>query len=278
VLTADATRAAVTIERDASVWMADVMRGTLQRLAADLGPEEPALLFFSPDGRRIAVSARRDDGHREVVWVPTDGVGQTEMLATFDTSVTGIAGGDLSPDGRQLVLTVNKGTADVVAVDVGEPAKFRELLATASGEAYPAISPDGHWLAYTSNDSGMFEVYLQRFPEGGDRVPVSIGGGVSAFWSAGGRALTYLALNGNVATSIARASVGPGTVPTLGSPMDLFPWRYYAASDGRHHLDMTADGERFLAIADGTRSTGGDQLVLVQNWSEELKGLASAKR
>jgi hypothetical protein len=153
------------------------------------------------------------------------------------------------------------------------------LLATASAEGVPAISPDAHWLAYTSNDSGTFEVYLQRFPQGGDRVPVSIGGGAIALWSAGGRALSYLAIRGNVPTSMVRATVGPGTVPTLGSPMDLFPWRYHFVGDGRSHVDMTADGERFLVISDNARSTGGgDQLVLVQNWSEELKGLASAKR
>jgi len=275
VLSGDATRAAVAIERDASVWMADLTRGTLQRLPVDLGSEEPALLFFSPDGRRIAVSVRRADRHIEVVSVPTDGTGQTELLATFDASVTSVVGGQLSPDGRQLVLTVAKGTPDVVVVDVREPTKFRDVLATAASEAGATLSPDGRWLAYGSDNTGAFEVYLQRFPQGGDVLPVSIGGGGIAFWSAGGRALSYLAIEANGPARIVRATVEgldrANSPPTLGPPRDLFPWSYYFVLDGRNHVAMTADGERFLVIRDSALNAGVDQLILVQNWSEELR-------
>jgi len=272
VLSRDETRAAVTIEGDSAVWVADLSRGTLQRLGADLGTSgEPPLLFFSPDGRRVAAGARRD-GRIAAVWVPTDGVGPVETLATLDESIVNILGGDLSADGRHFVLTVNRGSADLDAGIIGEPDSVRSFAATASGEAAPAISPSGNWIAYASNETGTFEEYLQRFPDGGNVTPISIGGAAMQHWSGDGRALSYLA---GAPARLVRTSIEgldeAGATPMIGAPVDLFPLRYYFVADARSHFDMSTDGERFLFIANDAPAGESNRLILVQNWAKQLE-------
>ena len=275
VLSPDGTHAALGIAGDRAVWISDLTRGTLERLPADLGAQEPSILFFSADGQRIASSAVQD-GRQAVVWQAIDGTGGAEPLVTFDASVGAIRTAALSPDGTSFVPSVLRSTLDLGIASVDDPKSYRDFLATPAQEFGAAIAPDGHWIAYSSNDTGTYQVYAQRFPEGGGRLAVSIGAGVWPRWSADGSALSYMRLDGAALAGVTRVPVNgletAAGAPTFGRPVDLFPWKYFAVANGIRQFDMTADGSRFLMITDPLGAQAS-RLVLVQNWSEELKRL-----
>ena len=281
VLSPDGTHAALGIEGDRAVWIADLKRGTLDRLPADLGGQEPSVLFFSADGQRIASSATRD-GRQEVVWQAIDGTRAAKPLVTFDASVSRVAAAALAPDGKRFVSNVARATYDLGVATVDHSKSYRDFLATPSQELGAAISPDGHWIAYSSDDTGILQLYVQRFPEGGGRLSVSINGGLHPHWSADGNVLTYLRIESFVSpVAIVRVSVaglgGTDRSPTFGKPKVLFPWKYFFPSDFRSHFDMTADGKRFLMIKADSQGAKANRLVLVQNWFQELKHLAPTK-
>ena len=141
---------------------------------------------------------------------------------------------------------------------------------------WPAISPDGRWLAYSSDETGRLEVYVQRFPERGGRQPISVGGGVLPEWSADGNELFY----GRGAPPVAMMRVtmdgDEGDPPSwiVGTPERLFEWRYYLAGVGLRHYDVSPDGQRFLMITTGGPADAGAgraEINVVLDWFEELK-------
>ncbi len=168
---------------------------------------------------------------------------------------------------------------DISGGVIGDDTSIRDILATPAAEFGGTVSPDGNWIAYTSNATGTFEVYIQRFPDGGGRLPVSVGGAAYQHWSADGSSLTYMSFDFPIPQAMMRVPVTgldrPDTPVALGSPVALFQWEYFTDVDARPHFDMTADGERFLTIADDTPDSGSDanKLILVQNWFEDLNRL-----
>jgi Tol biopolymer transport system component len=140
------------------------------------------------------------------------------------------------------------------------------LLQTPFAERNPQISPDGHWLAYESNESGQEEIYVRRFPKVGDGLwQISVGGGNVPLWARSGRELFYR--NGDSVMSVAVQ-----TTPTFsaGTPTKLF--QGYVSGPGRAY-DVSRDGQRFLMIKDPSSrdQTSAASMVIVLNWHEELK-------
>ena len=149
-------------------------------------------------------------------------------------------------------------------------------LVTPLNEANHDLSPDGQWMAYGSNESGEgeFEIYIQRYPEPGEKVTVSTGGGNEPLWSPDGSELFYRTLTGD------RMMVVPvSTEPTLRVSRSevLFEGRY-EVGDGPPNYDVSADGQRFLMISepedgDAEAAPTHPTLIVVENWFEELKRL-----
>ncbi len=130
------------------------------------------------------------------------------------------------------------------------------------------FSPDGHFLAYVSDESGRREVYVQPYPGPGGKLTISTDGGQEPVWSADGRELFYR--NGNQMLAVAIR-----TEPTFsaGKPRLLFEGNYQLDAVGHPFYDVSPDGQRFLMV----RPKGGGaptQLYVVLNWGEELKRLA----
>jgi hypothetical protein len=135
-------------------------------------------------------------------------------------------------------------------------------LATPFAELYAKFSPDGHWIAYTSNDSGRAEIYIAPFPGPGIKHRVSTGGGVLPRWRADGKEIFY-ELNGRLMAaeiSMEGASLKPGAVHSLGIPVTAPFYQY----------DVSADGQRFLVAATREQKSSAP-LTLVQNWTALLK-------
>ena len=247
-------------ERD--LWVFDLERDTLSPLFLDAGDDESPV--WTPDGRQIVFTSGRD-GLANLHLRAADGTGPVERLSTSS---------DLqwpqswSPDGRTLVFSrrVRTGpaaaeTLDTMMMRLDADRTVVPLLATEFTESNPAVSPDGRWIAYRSDESGRNEVYVQRFPELGGRVQISTVGGTSPLWSSDGAELFYR--QGQAMMTV--AVDGSGDAFGAGPPERLFEGRYL--DDLTRNYDVAPDG-RFLMIkqADTLR-----QIHVVVNWMEELR-------
>jgi serine/threonine-protein kinase len=151
------------------------------------------------------------------------------------------------------------------------------LLATDYDERNALVSPDGHWLAYESNSSGQFEVYVRSYPNVNDGPwLVSANGGRQPLWAKNGKELFYVALDG-VITAV---PVEPrGTSWSSGTPQPLLKRRYYSSGGVPRQYDASPDGQRFLMLKQGATNPSAalPQIVLVQNWLDELRKIVPSK-
>jgi len=267
VLSPDGRRAAVVIEEDnrGDVWIKQLDRGPLSRLTFE--GEYNGYPAWSPDGRYVAYGSLR--GGEWNVWVKrSDGSGPEELLLDLDRNVWGM---EWSSDGEWIIVSVDgpPGTDDIVAIRVGQESEPVPVVAEAFDEFEPALSPDGSWLAYVSNESGRNEVYVRTFPETADgKWQVSTDGAVEPAWRDDGRALYFRSLDGQSILA-ADLSNGPSSA-TSGVVVHMPAQNDYEQNTRNRLYDVAPDG-RFVVIQRfGTPDVSGD-LVVVQNWFEELE-------
>jgi serine/threonine-protein kinase len=229
--------------------------------------------LWTPDGERVVFGSNRE-GSWGLFWMKADGTGEVERLMTDDQVVASLSPYSWSPDAKMLVFHgIYPGRAPDIGVLSMEDRAAELRFQTEFVEAYAAVSPDGRWLAYMSNRSGQFEVYVERFPELGARRTISTGGGSVPLWSPDGRELFYLEPSG---TQLMAVPVTTGRDFNAGTPKVLFEGAFYIRP-GSSAYDITPDGKRFLIISQGTASTTESSeppnIIVVQNWLEELKRL-----
>ena len=157
----------------------------------------------------------------------------------------------------------------------------RPILATTAREASPALSPDGRWLAFGSQESGRFEVYAQAYPEG-QRYTVSREGGLLASWSADGSALFFVSLRYDGRKMMRVAVTVDSSGLQLGNPEPVFDMNYIAP-DGtayRYNQGSNVTGAGFDILPDGRfvllreAEPVNREVVIVQNWFDEVRRLA----
>jgi eukaryotic-like serine/threonine-protein kinase len=260
----------VLVTRNGDVWIYELASGRSTRLTRD-GSSQMGV--WDPAGSRIAYSSA-SGGNLEAWMTPADGSGQPRRL----TSLGGQVHVDSwSPDGK--LLTFHRHAPDgplrafVLPVDAADP-QPQSLLQDEISPEGTDFSPDGRYVTYLSIETGQRQTYVRPYPGPAGRVPVSTGGGREPMWAANGD-LFYRSLNGE-----RMFAVTAQTTPKLkiGTPVQLFQGRYYIPATGspRPQYDVTADGQRFLMLANntGTDSTADrSRIVVVQNWFEELKRL-----
>ncbi len=196
-----------------------------------------------------------------------DGTGTAERLGTeakpLDTPV-------LSPDGERLVLhAVSAETGeDIVVMSLDGDRRIAPLLNTKYTERNAELSPNGRWIAYQSNESGTYEIYVRPFPSINDgRWQISTGGGTRPVWNRNGLELLYVTLNGTLMS----VPVETGATFSSGIASQLVDFSQTTLDVGRFY-DVSSDGKRFLIAKDDTQQ-GGAQIRVIQNWHEELKRL-----
>jgi serine/threonine-protein kinase len=278
-LSPDGTRVAVDIrDQQNDIWIWDLARQTLTRLTDAPGTDQ--YVVWTPDSRRVIFSSNRA-GVFNLFWQAANNTGTVERLTT---SPNGQAPISISPDGTRLIVreTVLKTGVDlrVLRLDASAtapgagasttpaipPRQTEPLVQTTFNEDNGEISPDGHWLAYQSNESGQFQISVRPFPNvDAGHWTISTSGGTRPLWARSGKELFY------VDGTNAMTSVPIQTAPTFsaGTPTKVFEGRYYYGAAGRTY-DVSPDGQRFLMI----KATTNDQapsMVLVLNWLEELK-------
>jgi serine/threonine-protein kinase len=257
VLSPDARRVAVTVaERVGTgyIWIKELDRGPQSKLEGTGGSST-----WSPDSRFIVFS-----GPQGMMRGPADGSAlPTPYLPNAGALNT--ASLDWSRDGTWLVYA--RQNQDLFAVRTDGDTTVHELLATRWVERQPSLSPDGRWLAYISDETGRYEVYVRPFPD--TRVTkrqVSLNGGFAPRWSRDGRELFFV----DETTTLFAVPIIPGPVFAPGSPKRLFNAFAFNAQGASY--DVHPDGKRFLMTrAAGAGAQQRDQLVIVENFFEELR-------
>ncbi len=266
----DGRRLAVMIRSltDVGVWLYDVSRGTTSVLA---GGGEAWIPIWSPDGRRLAF-AWLTDGRLAPAVQPSDGTAPPQALMDGDITVS-----SFTPDGRQIAAVRESRDIVLVSVEPGKPDVRPLTQGTQHIERWPEFSPDGRWLAYGSNVSGRFEVYVRPYPGPGPAEPVSVDGGWSPAWNPSGRELFFVSLpNQEGRRRLMVVDFAPGSPPGIGRPRELFAFDprvlRFACAPVRC-FDVASDGQTFYA----TRAEMPPpppvvtHINLILNWAEELE-------
>ena len=274
-LSPDGTRAAVgtNAAENRDVWVVDLARGSRTRVTTDA--ELDHLPLWSPDGESVVFASLREETPA-LYRKPADGTGVAERLVTIDGAMF-IAANGWTPDGTALVATastsLDQSDIGLVPLTSSGSSSWEPLIQSDAQEFDGAISPDGRWLAYASNETGRNEIYVQRFPELGQRQAISIGGGYGPAWSADGRSLSYILSVGTGPLAIMRVSIeSDGTTLTAGQPERLFDRNFYDQPGPHRRYDLSADGRFLMIQLEGDTGTDGSQfdLVFIQNWFQEL--------
>jgi dipeptidyl aminopeptidase/acylaminoacyl peptidase len=262
---------------DLDIWVTDLERGVPNRLTSDPSFEHGPL--WEPDGSRIVFGTSRDGGvvPNKLYRKSSSGVGTEEMLYTSGPDL-GLLSGDLSSDGRYLVFTrtrLGDLIFDILAMPLSGDRKPVTYLHSAFNNIQPQLSPDGKFLAYSTNETGSYQIVVRTFPDpNGDRLPVTANGGMEPRWRGDGRELYYLGLDGKMMAVPIRAGTAlqaDAPTPLFQTPLSLpvsvpYPIRY----------DVTADGQRFLmAVPAEIPAPAGvvntTPIVAIVNWTAALR-------
>ena len=249
------------------IWLINLERGTQIRLTDD--PASDSYPAWSPTSDRITFVSTRN-GQTSIYTKLSNGSAVEEPLvssAELKWNPT------FSPDGKLIIYAqLNpKTNTDLYLVSTGSDKKIETFLQTNFIEAQPCVSPNGRWVAYISNETGQFEVYVQTFPVASSKLLVSVGGGSQPRWRADGRELYYYAPNRKL---MAVEVNGDGGAFTVGTARPLFEIRVFGTVDqsfpGNGYYTTTRNGNRFL-VPSLPETPERQQINVVLNWTADLK-------
>ena len=214
-------------------------------------------------------------------WTRADGAGGLQPLLTTSGEIEDLTANAISPDGQRLIYSA-RGSATgsdlwVLSLDVKDPDRPQPgqpelFLQTPFSEQRPGFSADGHWVAYTSNESGTTEVYVRPFPAAssgpGGKWQISTGGGLMPVWSSSGREIFYQRPDHRLMVAeytAADSSFRPGKPRVWSSRQLLYP--------GFTNMDVAPDGKRFAVALppDTTESTDAVRVTFLLNFDDELR-------
>jgi serine/threonine-protein kinase len=264
----DGARLALATDED--VWIYDLARATLIPLTTESGPDTRPL--WTRDGQRVIFRSVRAN-YPELFWRTADGTGRDERLFVRSEDLLDLRGDGWSADGRLLFTEVSSISRGAIGlVDTARPSDARMLIKDEFYNAFATLSPDGHSIAYQSNLSGQFEIYVQRYPDLTNRQMISAAGGRLPLWSGDGRELFF-----SEGRQMFVVPVQAGTTLLAGAPRMLFDGAVGpgSLSVNARPYDLTPDGRFMMIRPTATETAEGltSSLIVVQNWFEELKRL-----
>jgi eukaryotic-like serine/threonine-protein kinase len=269
-LSPDNKRVAVHLHEQATggdIWVLDVDRGALARLTTNRSHDQVPI--WSRDGASIAFASDRAGAFRIYQKLST-GVGDDDVVFKSE-SLTFPE--DYAPDGQSMSIghSLNGTVVDVQVLPLNGDRKPRPFTNnTEFVEGLSKFSPDGHWLAYVSDESRRNEVYVLQYPAKGSKVPISTAGGSYPRWSRSGKELFYMTDEGTLMAVDVREDA---TTLQASTPRVLFKTNAALTDHVGYHYeyDVTADGQRFLVNERLTPTGQGAPLTVVLNWLAELK-------
>jgi len=244
------------------IWLVDLLRGVPSRFTSDPGNDWFPL--WSPDGNNIVFSSNRA-GITNLYLKNANGTKPEETLLKSDEYQVA---DDWSADGKFIVYESRNSQTklDLWLLPMTGERKPVPFLQTAFNEQQAQFSSDGKWIAYTSDESGSPEVYVQTFPASGGKWRVSTNGGSEPKWRRDGKELFYLSAD----RKLMAVDVRLGATFEAGVPKPLFETRVLVLTSFRNHYAVTADGQRFL-VNTNLEQTDFTPISVVVNWTAELK-------
>jgi len=252
-----------TFEDTQDLWIYDLFRETTIRLRS----ERTAMCgIWGPGGRGLAISSWQG-GVLDIWWRPLEDTQAMEKLAESETD---LFPSSFTPDGQILsIVKLGPPSIDILILRMQDK-QLTPSMDTKYDELFPEFSPNGRWLAYVSNESGRFEVYLCSFPDVKENIPVSNGGGCEPLWSPDGKELFYLNLD---RSKLMKVDIHTEPELFIGRPQPLVDYPGVISSPFTGY-NISPDGKRFLIQEPlEYKSVEVRQLQLVLNWFEELKRL-----
>ena len=262
-LSPDGTGVALDVrDQEDDIWIWDLALGTLRRLTSD--PDVDIYPVWTPDSLRVAFTSGRA-GSRNLFWKAADGTGTVERLTDNPNRQYPHA---FSPNGTQFVFRENNPETlfDLAVLSMEGDRPTEAILATESNELNPELSPNGRWLAYQSDASGQYEIYVQPFPDVNQGLEqISTDGGTQPLWGPNGQELFY------------RSDAGLMVVPveteprfTAGTPEVVVEEQYYTQLPRSY--DIAPDGQRFLFIKGRDRANRGPEWPSADSRPELVRG------
>ncbi|MGD8413181.1 MAG: protein kinase [Candidatus Latescibacterota bacterium] len=266
-LSPDGRRLAVTVNDPRSdksdIWIIDMVRGVRSRFTFD--PEDDINPIWSPDGKKVAFSSNRDDGFNVYVKNASGTGAEVKLVSTPQSD----GPTDWSRDGQTIVLqSLGSGSWDVRTASAsaeGDSTETRNVVVTPFVDAHGRLSPDGSFLAYTSNESGRFEIYVITYPEGDGKWQVSVNGGTEPMWRGDGKELFFMGLD----RSLMAVDIQHRKPIEIGVPKRLFIAPVPRSINTRNRYVVSGDGQRFLMLSLIDRGRVPPTTVIL-NWTAEL--------
>jgi len=262
----DGRRIAVTVSTGmgTDIWLCDASTGALSRLTSDNTSTSPV---WTPDGQRLIYSSARS-GRSAVWWQPADGSAPPEKV--FEVPGTNITEALLAPDNHTVIYRTQPQN-QLFYVDLKGDRTPKPIATDRFMKVHPALSPDGKWLAYTSNEGGTPQVVVRPFPGPGGATQVSVDGGSEPVWAPGGKTLFY-----RRARQVIGVALSLGPVITVGERRVLFEGPYVSpGTAGRQAMSVSPDGKRFVLLK---RLDDDSKIVVTTNWFSELRARLGGKR
>jgi serine/threonine-protein kinase len=270
----DGKQLALAISQDGDIWLWDLARAQFRQLTFEPGVD--TFPVWTPDSHRI-VFASQSGGSMNLRWQAADG---TETAERLTTNINNQWSTSVSSDGTQVVfseLTPTMGY-DLMLLTLGGIRRVTPLLQTPFDELSGAISPDGHWLAYETNSSGQFEVWVRPFPNTSSaKYQISSSGGARPVWAHSGKELFFFGGDGSLMRVPVEATA---KMWNNRDPAKLLEPRYYTGNGNPNRsYDVSSDDQRFLMIksASADPATVPPSIIVVQHFDEELKRLVPVK-
>jgi hypothetical protein len=256
-----------TVGQEGLVYVYDLARGTNSRLTGEGVAIRP---IWAPDGKRLLFGWKKSLAFN-LFWQPYDGSSPMERLTTSEYEQWP---GSWSSDGKTVALVevYPDSGSDIAVLDVPS-GRVTPFLNSQFNETFPDFSPDGRWMAYTSDESNREEVYVRPFPGPGMKQQVSSEGGNGPLWARNGKQLFYR-WQDQVWVVEVRTDGGFA----MSKPRLLFEKPGYGSGSPIRTYDLSLDSQRFLMVKLEQRKPAPiTEMTLTQNWFEELKRLVRAK-
>ncbi|MCI0353194.1 MAG: protein kinase [Acidobacteriales bacterium] len=262
----------------ADIWVKDLERDTTSRLTHLPGRNNHPV--WTPDGKAIIFASYFRDAPG-MFWIRADGVGEAQRLTQTDNK-SAQSPSSITPDGKRLAYyqwgygprrdikiwtAPIEGPSDHPSLGKAEP-----LLGTQFTEWTPVFSRDGRWVAYSSDESGIDEIYVRPFPGPGSKTQISTGGGNTPLWSRNRRQLFFLTKDLRI--MVADYSIR-GDAFLAGKPR-VWSQRQLAFMGSNYSYDQTPDGKRFAVVMNAAMSPEQaqkpmDNVIVLLNFFDELR-------
>jgi Tol biopolymer transport system component len=243
------------------LWTIDLERSVSSRFTFEANLSMNNAPAWSPDGAFIAFQQSQSNTAGEdrtgVYLRPFNGNGKAQLVSKAAAQIS-----DWSRDGQYLAFNSGGTASDVWVLPLAGDRTPRALMTTRFAEREPAFSPDGRWIAYSSNESGQMQIVVEPFPSTGGKFQVSRNGGRWATWRSDGRELYFLRPDG----TLMAASISTGSRFDAGNPQALFATGLLNPAAGQRKFAVTRDGKRFLVNSVQRNAEEQRQITVVVNW------------